>query len=139
MDKSNIIEKEEEKEFGNEVQTILYRVPKKNHDAMVELSKPFTNIFRKHGVLHWGIFQLSSIENVMEFTNIAKTVSASQDEEVWIEIFYYKDKKHKDEVIAKMMTDKVCEQSYQQFMNLITPGSSVINGDFSHIDGIGFV
>ncbi len=38
MDKSNIIEKEEEKEFGNEVQTILYRVPKKNHDAMVELN-----------------------------------------------------------------------------------------------------
>jgi uncharacterized protein YbaA (DUF1428 family) len=75
----------------------------------------------------------------MEFTNIAKTISASQDEEVWIEIFYYKDKKHKDEVIAKMMTDKICEQSYQQFMNLITPGSSVINGDFSHIDGIGFV
>ncbi len=75
----------------------------------------------------------------MEFTNIAKTISVSQDEEVWIEIFYYKDKKHKDEVIAKMMIDKVCEQSYQQFMNLITPGSSVINGDFSHIDGIGFV
>ena len=49
MSQSNIIEKEEEKEFGNEVQTILYRVPKKNHDAMVELSKPFTDIFRKHG------------------------------------------------------------------------------------------
>ncbi|HEX6294329.1 MAG TPA: hypothetical protein VFZ46_04190 [Nitrososphaeraceae archaeon] len=40
----------------------------------------------------------------MEFTNIAKTLSASQDEEVWVEIFYYKDKKHKDEVFAKMMT-----------------------------------
>lgn len=75
----------------------------------------------------------------MEFTNITKTLSASQDEEVWVEIFYYKDKKHKDEVIAKMMTDKVCEQSYQLFMNLITPGSTVINEDFSHIEGIGFV
>jgi hypothetical protein len=59
---------------------------------MVELSKPFTDLFRKHWVLHWGIFQLSSTENVMEFTNIAKTLSASQNEEVWIEIFYYKDK-----------------------------------------------
>ena len=54
----------------------------------------------------------------MEFTNIAKTESTSQDEEVCREIFYYKDKKHKDEVMAKMMTDKVCEQNYQQFMNL---------------------
>ena len=72
----------------------------------------------------------------MEVTNITKIVSASHDEEVFIEIFYYKDKKHKDEVMAKMMTDKVCEQNYQQFMNLIIPGSSVINGDFIQIDGI---
>jgi hypothetical protein len=41
---------------------------------------------------------------------------------VWVEIFYYKDKKHKDEVIAKMMTDKVCKRSYQQFMDLIAHG-----------------
>ncbi|MDF2737501.1 MAG: hypothetical protein K0S93_1358 [Nitrososphaeraceae archaeon] len=38
--------------------------------------------------------------------------------------------------MAKMMTDKVCEQNYQQFMNLIIPGSSVINGDFIHLDDI---
>jgi hypothetical protein len=38
--------------------------------------------------------------------------------------------------MAKIMTDKVCEQNYQQFMNLIIPGSSVINGDFIHLDGI---
>jgi hypothetical protein len=31
--------------------------------------------------------------------------------------------KHKDEVIAKMMTDKVCKRSYQQFMDLIAHGS----------------
>ena len=61
-----------------------------------------------------GVYFNSSTDNVMEFTNIAKTISANQDEEVWIEIFYYKDKKHKDELIAKMMTDKICEQSYQQ-------------------------
>jgi len=142
MSQSDLIEKkgDEEKNLGDEIQTVLYRFPKKDHDKMVEFSKPFTDVFRKYGVSRWGIFQLSSTENDMEFTNIAKTVSANLDEEeVWIEIFHYNDKKHKDEVMEKMKNDKNCEQGYRQFLDLITPGSKVIYGDFSRLNGLGFV
>ncbi len=142
MSQSDLIEKkgDEEKNLGDEIQTVIYRFPKKNHDKMVEFSKPFTDVFRKYGVSRWGIFQLSSTKNDMEFTNIAKTVSANLDEEeVWIEIFHYHDKKHKDEVMEKMKKDKDCEQGFQQFMKLITPGSSVIIGDFSSVNGIEFI
>ncbi|MGZ5491239.1 MAG: DUF1428 family protein, partial [Nitrososphaeraceae archaeon] len=118
MSQSDLIEKKENdegKNFGNEIQTVIYRFPKKDHDKMVEFSKPFTDVFRKYGVSRWGIFQLSNTENVMEFINIAKTVSANLDEEeVWIEIFHYHDKKHKDEVMEKMKKDKDCEQGFQQ-------------------------
>ena len=142
MSQSDLIEKkgDEEKNLGDEIQTVIYRFPKKNHDKMVEFSKPFTDVFRKYGVSRWGIFQLSSTKNDMEFTNIAKTVSANLDEEeVWIEIFHYHDKKHKDEVMEKMKKDKDCEQGFQQFMKLITPGFSVIIGDFSSVNGIEFI
>ena len=143
MSQSDLIEKkgnDEGKNFENEIQTVIYRFPKKDHDKMVEFSKPFSDVFRKYGVSRWGIFQLSNNENVMEFTNIAKTVSANLDEEeVWIEIFHYNDKKHKDEVMEKMKNDKNCEQGFQQFMKLITPGSSVIIGDFSNVNGIEFI
>ena len=143
VNQSDLIEKkgnDEGKNFGNEIQTVIYRFPKKDHDKMVEFSKPFSDVFRKYGVSRWGIFQLSNNENVMEFTNIAKTVSANLDEEeVWIEIFHYNDKKHKDEVMEKMKNDKNCEQGFQQFMKLITPGSSVIIGDFSNVNGIEFI
>jgi hypothetical protein len=86
MSQSDLIEKkgDEEKNLGDKIQTVIYRFPKKNHDKMVEFSKPFTDVFRKYGVSRWGIFQLSSTKNDMEFTNIAKTVSANLDEEeVW--------------------------------------------------------
>ena len=124
MIQSDLIEKKgkEEKEMGEEIQTVIYRFPKKDHDKIVEFSKPFTDVFRKYGVSRWGIFQLSSTKNDTEFTNIAKTVSANLDEEeVWIEIFHYNDKKHKDEVMEKMKNDKNCDQGFQQFMKLITP------------------
>ncbi|HEU4483007.1 MAG TPA: DUF1428 family protein [Nitrososphaeraceae archaeon] len=142
MSQSDLIEKkgDEEKNLEDEIQTVIYRFPKKDHDKMVAFSKPFTDIFRKYGVSRWGIFQLSSTKNDMEFTNIAKTVSANLDEEeVWIEIFHYNDKKHKDEVMEKMKNDKNCDQGFQQFMKLITPGSSVIIGDFSSVNGIEFI
>ncbi|HSL13084.1 MAG TPA: DUF1428 family protein [Nitrososphaeraceae archaeon] len=142
MSQSDLIEKkgDEEKNLEDEIQTVIYRFPKKDHDKMVAFSKPFTDIFRKYGVSRWGIFQLSSTKNDTEFTNIAKTVSANLDEEeVWIEIFHYNDKKHKDEVMEKMKNDKNCDQGFQQFMKLITPGSSVIIGDFSSVNGIEFI
>jgi uncharacterized protein YbaA (DUF1428 family) len=142
MSQSDLIEnkRNEENSLGNEIQTVIYRFPKKDHDKMVEFSKPFTDIFRKYGVSRWGIFQLNSSKNDMEFTNIAKTVSANLDEEeVWIEIFHYNNKKHKDEVMEKMKNDKNCEQGFQQFMKLITPGSNVIVGDFSNVNGVEFI
>jgi hypothetical protein len=51
MSKSNGMEMEQEKEIGSIVQQFIYRLPKKNHDAMMQLEKQFIDIFRKHGGL----------------------------------------------------------------------------------------
>lgn len=80
MNTSNLIEKEEES--GTLVQVFIYRAPKKNHDAMVHLNKHCTEFFRKHGILHFEVFHLSSTDTVMDFVSIAETLSATQDEEV---------------------------------------------------------
>jgi uncharacterized protein YbaA (DUF1428 family) len=48
------------------------------------------------------IFQLINSEAPMEdITNISKTVSANQDEEVLLELIFYRDLKHRDDVDAK--------------------------------------
>jgi uncharacterized protein YbaA (DUF1428 family) len=46
-------------------------------------------------------------------TNIAKTVSANQDEEeVWMELIFYRDRKHRDEVSAKEQNDENMDRLY---------------------------
>ena len=140
MDKLNITEKNERKELANQIEMIHFRLPKKNHDAMILFCKQFTDIFKKYGILHWEIFQLSRTDNMEGFTNISQTVSANpNEEEVWVELLSYRDKKHKDEVMEKMKDDKNCEQGYRQFLDLITPGSKVIYGDFRRLNDLGFV
>lgn len=80
MSKSDITEME--KEIGSKLVHFIYRVPKKNHDAMMQLGNQASDLFRKHGAPHLEVFQLDNTEVPMkDFANIAKFVSANQDEE----------------------------------------------------------
>jgi uncharacterized protein YbaA (DUF1428 family) len=67
-------------------------------------------------------------------TNIAKTISANQDEEVWMELIFYRDRKHRDEVGAKMQNDENMERLYKQSVDLLSPGSSFIMGEFNRLE-----
>src|ERR671914_2437652 len=135
MSKSNVTEiEEQEEEIGSIVQQFIYRIPKKNHEAMVQLEKQFIDIFRKHGGLRFELFQLSNTENIMmDWTTISKAVSANQDEEeeIWVEQIFYRDSKQRNEYMANCGNDENMKQLYKQFIDLITPGSSPIMGEFS--------
>ena len=54
---------ETEQGIGSEVAHFVYRAPKKNHDAMEQLTKHFAEIMRKYGALLL-IFQLNSNEQL---------------------------------------------------------------------------
>ncbi len=135
MSKSNLLEKEQEKkEIGSHAQIFIYRVPKKNHDAIVQLNKQIKNSLPSHGPIQSEFFYLSGSETLMDFLNITEIVSAKQDEEeVWLEIQSYRDRNHRDEMMANMQKDKNCESLYQQYLSLITPGSRTIIGEFSRL------
>jgi hypothetical protein len=40
------------------VSHILYRVPKKNHDAMLQLCKEAYDMLKQHGILHYDVIIL---------------------------------------------------------------------------------
>lgn len=128
------IQSAKEVETGNHVQLFVYRIPKKNHDAMVQLESQLKAIFRKHGILRSEFFQLSNTETFEGFTSIAKTVSSNQDdEEVWVELESYRDRKHRDEVIAKIEQDAGAGPLFGQVLSLMTQGYSCIMGELSRL------
>lgn len=107
------------------VSHIVYRVPKKNHDAMLQICKEAYVMFKQHGILHYDAFKLSNTDVPMEgFANIANIVSANQDEEVWIESIYYRDRQHMNEVMTKMEKDERTGQMMKQSMDLLPQGLS---------------
>ena len=136
MNNSDVIEKKENGQNGNYIVMFIYRVPKKNHEALISLGKQVNDMFNKVGVLRSEVFRLSKTEDMMGFTNVSKIVSASNDqeeEEVLLETQTYRDHKHLAEVGAIMEKDKNAIMLYQQYINLVVPNSCIF-GEFSRIN-----
>lgn len=126
MGKSSETEMEHKREVGSIVQQFLYRLPKKNHEAMIQLEEQFAGAFRRNGGLGYEVFQLNGTENMMEWTNIAKTMSANQDEEIWVEQVHYRDSRQRDEFMTMCGKEENITRLYKQCMELITPGSTIM-------------
>jgi hypothetical protein len=64
-----------------------------------------------------------------DFVNVSKTLSANDDEDVWLEIQFYRGAKHVEEVMKAMEGNKRANELYGESMELITPGP-IAFGDF---------
>ena len=129
----------------NYLQHFIYRVPKKNHDAIVQNLKQFVPWFKKHGA-KVEYYQLGRSEtqsaidsakqsgmDVMDSIDKALSTGVEDDEEVWIEQQYFRDYKHCQDVYAKMMQDKSIEPLGNEFFSLITQGKKMITGGFNRL------
>jgi uncharacterized protein YbaA (DUF1428 family) len=65
--------------------------------------------------------------------NIAKTLSTAEDEEVWMEVQYFRDHRHCEDIYANMMQDKSIEPFGKEFFGLVTLEKRLITGGFSRL------
>ncbi|MGH7807899.1 MAG: hypothetical protein ACRENT_07375 [Thermodesulfobacteriota bacterium] len=120
-------------ETGKHLETFLYRVPKKNHDAVVKNLKKFVPWLEGEGVrLEYYRFGEGEIMEGME--SIAKTLSAADDEEIWMELQYFRDLQHCKDVYSKMIQDKTMEPIGTEFFGLITKGKPLVTGGFRRLE-----
>ena len=75
------------------LQITFCRVPKKNHDAVIQNAKQNDQLWMKHGTLRTESFQLGYSE-IPGCDSIAKTLSAAEDEEIWVLLQFFKDQDH---------------------------------------------
>jgi uncharacterized protein YbaA (DUF1428 family) len=125
-------------ENGNYLGLNFVRAPKKNHDALEQIGKPFAQWLKKHGVrteiYHLGTTTTSEQDKAPEgIESIAKKLSIGEDEELWVQLNYYRDRAHADEVYSKMMQDESVGALMKEFDGLVTQGSSLIMGGFSRL------
>jgi large subunit ribosomal protein L17 len=120
-----------QKDLGSIIQIVFIRAPKKNRDALAKIGKETDEFFSKHGVSKY-VYRLNTRENVMDFVNLSKIMSANAEEDVNLEILSYRDAKHLEEVMKAMEGDNRASELYNESMKIITPGS-IVFGDFSQL------
>ena len=121
-------------EIGSQIRLDIYKIPKKNHDALVETQNQFVETFRMHGCFYQS-FQLGDNQKREGFTSLSDTVSANQNEEVWMDVEAYTDHAHMDNVISKIMGDERALSIMKRFLELISPGFSPIRAEFRRLAG----
>ncbi len=81
-------------------------------------------------------FGLNSSEKIPGFINITRIIPINPDEEeIWINMVTYQHQQYRAEVVEKISKDKECQDIYEEFMKLLTPGTEFINGEFKNLSG----
>lgn len=128
------MDKTESQQTENYLEAFFYRVPKKNHQAIESNLKKFVPWFTKNGIkIEYFHFTGSHLMEGMSMQSVDKVLSAADDEEIWVELQYYRDRKHCEDTLARMMQDKSLEPLGSEFFGLITKGSSLVTGGFGRL------
>ncbi len=122
------------RDSGSMIKILFIRAPKENHDALVKIGKQTDLFYKKHGVSK-SVYKMNARQDIMDFVSLSKVISASDDEDVWLEILSYRDINHVHEVMKALEGDKRGNELYAEAMELITPGS-IVFGDFSKLEGV---
>ncbi|MGN6821346.1 MAG: hypothetical protein ACTHJ7_00995 [Candidatus Nitrosocosmicus sp.] len=59
----------------------------------------------------------------MDFINISSTISTNDDDDLLLELQFYKEPKHVNEVMKAMEGDKMVNELHKEVMKLFTPTS----------------
>jgi uncharacterized protein YbaA (DUF1428 family) len=120
-------------ETGNYLQHFIYRVPKKNHDAIEPNLRKFVPWFKKNEI-RLEDYQPSNSQTMEAMESITKTPSVTEDEDVWIELQYFRYQNHSEDGYTKMMQDASLKLLGDEFFNPITQGKSMMTGVFSQLE-----
>lgn len=116
----------------NHLEVFFYRVPKKNRDVLEKNLKKFMPWFEQNGV-QLEYYKFGNSETMEGMEGIDKALSAAEDEDIWMELQYFRDYNHCKDIYAKMMADKSIEPLGNEFFGLITKGKSMVTGGFGRL------
>jgi uncharacterized protein YbaA (DUF1428 family) len=115
---------------GAYIQLFVYRVPKKNREALQKLLEDIVNKLIEHGTLSSEFYRLYSTEAFQGFMPIASAFAALPEEEFWVELDHYKSRDHRDQVMSDLSKDANAGALFRQLGPLVSYGYKIVMGEF---------
>ena len=114
----------------------MYRIPKKNHAALLGVQQKLGRIYKRHGMLGSKISQLGKTSIFEGFSSFEKELGAiPEEEEIWIEVDSYKDANEFARIVAEIGQDAEAGPLWGE-LSMITGARPIIMGEFSLLHSI---
>ena len=80
-------------------------IPKKNRAAYIKMARTAGKVWREHGALDYKECIANDVKPG-KWTSFPQSVKLKKNEVVWFSYIVYKNRKHRDRVLKKAMSDK---------------------------------
>jgi Protein of unknown function (DUF1428) len=117
---------------GTYVHIFVYRIPKENHRALLNVQEKLAKIYKKHGTLESRFYQLGKTNVFEGFSGFDQALGTSGEHEVWIEVDSYKDATHFERVTNAIGGDADAGPLWGELAQ-VTSTHPIIMGEFSQI------
>lgn len=87
------------------VDGFLVPVPKRNTEAYLAMARTAGKVWREHGALDYKECVAEDVKPG-KWTSFPQAVKLKKGEVVWFSWIVYRDRKHRDRVMKKVMSDK---------------------------------
>jgi len=125
--KSSVGLREEEGTYSH---IFAYRIPKKNHEPLINLQRKLAKIYKRHGMFGSRTYQLGKTNVYEGFSGFEKELGATSQEEVWIEVDSYKDASEFARVVTEIGADAEAGPLWGELAQL-TSDHPIIMGEFT--------
>ncbi len=116
--------------MANYVYGFVLPVPRKNRAAYVKMAKLGRTVWMDHGALDYHECVADDVKPG-KLTSFPQSVKLKKGEEVWFSWAVYKNRRHRDQVMKKVMTDP--RMSGYDVKNMPFDGKRMFWGGFKEI------
>ena len=111
------------------VSIYIYRVPRENAAAFLDVQKEAAAIYKRHGALVDETYALASLEAKYGCAAFAQALDVEKGEEVFFGLSRFRDRAHHDEVMTQVDGDERINELYDEVTKLLDVGR-VVRGEF---------
>ena len=98
---------------------------------MMRNQNQFDETFHKHGIIGYKTLHLIRSHDSEGFVSLNNLISSNKDDEIWLDLDWYKDNGHLNNIGNKIKADKSGVNLMKEFINLVSPHSKIIKADFN--------
>lgn len=109
----------------------VYRMPRSHRREFLRIERRANRIYRKFGGEGELLFLARKSAKKFGMLNISRAIPPKKQEELWVGLYFYRDRKHAREISRMVDSDREIAGLFKRFGELVKSASPVVQGELT--------